>query len=127
MFRLRPILSLVFALAFCVPSQLRRDDVLCIENTGKISLGCSEIIDFPVYPAGQGVRVPSDCAPCTDVQINWSTTKDVANLTLPAISPSLVPIPPSEKFVVLSMETPTFLLDTGPVATPAPSQPPFRC
>ena|SRR5581483_1450399 len=125
--RVRPICSLVFILAFCVPSQLRGDDVLCIENTGRIGLGCAEMIDVPRYVGGQGVCSPPDCAPCTDVQINWSTSEPVVNLAPPANSPTGPAILLTEHLVVPPLEAPTSLLDIGPCAILVFTSSSLRC
>ena len=126
--RIRPILSLLFILAFCVPSYSEgMDVVLCIENTGRITLGCSEIVDFPRYMTGQGTCSQCDCAPCTDVQLNSSTTPPVVHLVPPGNSPLLEVTALTEHLAPLPLETPGSLLDTGPVAILASAPASLRC
>ena len=117
---LRPTFCFLFALAFCVPSQLRGSDVLCIEDNGNITFGCSEIVDIARYVPNQpneGITAPSECGPCTDLQIDWSATTKMANLDTPAIAPILLAAPPTELFELSASHATTSSIDTGPVTS----------
>ena len=116
--RLRTILCLAFALAYLVPAQSRGDDVLCIEDSGKVSFGCSEIVDLARYAPGEGrssgFHAPPDCGPCTDVQINWSSTSSSARLSSPVTTAELVAWP-VKQLTPIRISFPVLAeLDTGP-------------
>lgn len=100
---LRIILCCVFALAFVVPSYLRGDDVICIENTGRISIGCREVVDTAMYAPSNKTTTTSapHCGPCNDIQISWSEEKDASKLTAPIKIPLFTMILPFRHFGVL--------------------------
>lgn len=90
-------------------------------------MGCNEIIDLPRHIGNQQFCSPSDCAPCTDVQVNWSASERVLTLAPPADSPIAVAIQASQQLAAQFSEAPSTPLDTGPGAAPVSTSLSLRC
>ena len=126
---LRIILCFVFALAFVVPPYLRGDDVICIEDTGRISIGCREVVDTAVHTPDNKTTTRSapPCGPCSDIQINCSAAKDAPKFPAPAKAPLSTLVLPAQDFGLSTGGITAVSPDTGPLARPSDTTSSLRC
>ena len=126
---LRIGLCFIFALVFAVPPYLRGDDVVCIEDTGRIGIGCREVVDIAMHAPNSKTTTTSapQCGPCHDIQINWSAAKDTLKLAAPAKAPPSILVFAPQAFAVSPGGRAALWLDTGPLACPSDNAKSLRC